>query len=156
MADYYVPASLLVSFRDDALSRLATLEAGGGGGGSGYVLPTASSTTLGGIRVGSNLSISSGVLSATNTTYDLASTSSSGLMSSSDKSKLNGIATGANNYTHPATHPASMISAGTFPGIVKAQNNTSYTTKQVRNIILSTDNAVASSMANGDIWIKYE
>ena len=30
-------------------------------------------------------------------------------MSGSDKLKLDGIATGANNYTHPANHPASMI-----------------------------------------------
>lgn len=59
-------------------------------------------------------------------------------------------------YVHPSTHPASMISAGTLQGIVKANNNTSYTTKQVRNMILSTGNADASSMANGDIWIKYE
>lgn len=45
----------------------------------------------------------------TNTTYNNATASSSGLMSSSDKSKLDGIAPGANNYTHPTTHPASMI-----------------------------------------------
>ena len=38
-----------------------------------------------------------------------ATTSTSGFMSASDKTKLNGIATGANNYTHPSTHPASMI-----------------------------------------------
>ena len=38
----------------------------------------------------------------TNTTYNVASTSSNGLMSSADKSKLDGIASGANNYTHPA------------------------------------------------------
>lgn len=38
-----------------------------------------------------------------------ATTSASGFMSASDKTKLNGIATGANNYTHPSTHPASMI-----------------------------------------------
>ena len=31
-----------------------------------------------------------------------ATTSAAGLMSSSDKTKLNGIATGANNYTHPS------------------------------------------------------
>ena len=36
-----------------------------------------------------------------NTTYSDATTSSSGLMSSTDKSKLDGIAEGANNYTHP-------------------------------------------------------
>lgn len=44
-----------------------------------------------------------------NTTYSNATTSAAGLMSSTDKSKLDGIASGANNYTHPASHPASMI-----------------------------------------------
>lgn len=46
----------------------------------------------------------------TNTTYDDATTSAAGLMSAEDKIKLNGIATGANAYTHPSEHPASMIS----------------------------------------------
>ena len=32
-----------------------------------------------------------------------------GLMSAADKTKLDGIAAGANNYQHPATHAASMI-----------------------------------------------
>src|SRR5699024_847578 len=36
---------------------------------------------------------------------------------------------GGGGYTHPSTHPASMITTGTFPGIVEANNNTSYTTK---------------------------
>lgn len=36
-----------------------------------------------------------------NTTYGVATTSSNGLMSGSDKSKLDGIATGANNYSLP-------------------------------------------------------
>lgn len=38
-----------------------------------------------------------------------ATTSTSGLMSSADKTKLDGIATGATNYTHPANHPPSII-----------------------------------------------
>ena len=38
-----------------------------------------------------------------------ASTATAGFMSTSDKSKLDGIASGANNYTHPDSHPASMI-----------------------------------------------
>ncbi len=46
---------------------------------------------------------------STNTTYGNASTSAAGLMSASDKSKLDGIASGANAYTHPASHPASMV-----------------------------------------------
>ena len=37
----------------------------------------------------------------TNTTYGVATTSKDGLMSTSDKSKLDGIASGANKYTHP-------------------------------------------------------
>ena len=38
----------------------------------------------------------------TNTTYSPASASANGLMSSTDKAKLDGIAAGANKYTHPA------------------------------------------------------
>ena len=38
-----------------------------------------------------------------------ATQSAMGLMSAADKKKLDGIAAGANNYTHPASHPASMI-----------------------------------------------
>ena len=45
----------------------------------------------------------------TDTTYGLATTNTNGLMSYSDKSKLNGIAYGANNYSHPTNHPASII-----------------------------------------------
>lgn len=45
------------------------------------------------------------------------------------------------------------ISGGIFTGVAVAQNNSSYTTKQVRNIVLST--ADASGGSSGDIWIKY-
>ncbi len=37
----------------------------------------------------------------TNTTYSAATQSAAGLMSAADKTKLDGIATGANNYSHP-------------------------------------------------------
>lgn len=59
----------------------------------------------------------------TNTTYGEATTSAAGLMSAADKSKLNGIAAGANNYTytHPSTHPASMIT-----GLAKVATSGSY------------------------------
>lgn len=41
------------------------LDGGGGGGGNGYTLPAATASTLGGIKVGSGLSITAeGVLSA--------------------------------------------------------------------------------------------
>lgn len=40
---------------------------------------------------------------------DVATTSASGLISVIDKVKLDGIEAQANNYVHPDTHPASMI-----------------------------------------------
>lgn len=44
-------------------------------------------------------------------------------------------------------------SGGTMTGALVAQNNTNYTAKQVRNIIIST--ADPSGGSNGDIWVKY-
>lgn len=92
---------------------------------SAYTLPTASNTVMGGVKIGSNISVSSGTISITksnvtsalgytpptsDTVYNNATTSTAGLMSASDKVKLNSIAANANNYIHPPTHPASMIS----------------------------------------------
>ncbi|MDR7856293.1 hypothetical protein [Tissierella sp.] len=58
-------------------------------------------------------------------------------------------------YSHPTSHPASMITAGTLPGAVVAQANTSYTTAQIRNIILSTADATGTA-PNGAVWLKYK
>lgn len=55
---------------------------------SAYTLPTASNSTKGGVKIGSGLTMSGEVLSVS---LSNATTSSSGLMSSSDKSKLNGL-----------------------------------------------------------------
>lgn len=75
-----------------------------------YTLPAATSSTLGGVKTGSNITNSSGTISltkanvtaalgytppTTDTTYSVATTSANGLMSSDDKSKLDGIAAGA-------------------------------------------------------------
>ena len=91
---------------------------------SAYTLPNATSSTLGGVKIGSNISVSSGTISITksnvtsalgytpptsDTVYDNATATTAGLMSASDKVKLNNIADNANNYIHPPTHPASMI-----------------------------------------------
>ena len=72
-----------------------------------YTLPNATSSVLGGVKIGSNITVSSGTISLTksnvtsalgytpptsDTTYSVATTSSNGLMSSTDKSKLDGIA----------------------------------------------------------------
>lgn len=82
---------------------------------SNYTLPTTAAAILGGVKVGytnngKNYKIqvdASGNAfvnvpwTDTNTTYSVATTSADGLMSKSDKSKLDGIATGANNYSLP-------------------------------------------------------
>lgn len=44
---------------------------------------------------------------------DVATTSLNGLMSKTDKSKLDGIAANANKYAHPKNHPATMITEDT-------------------------------------------
>lgn len=41
--------------------------------------------------------------------HGAATTSAAGFMSAADKGKLDGVAENANNYTHPASHPASII-----------------------------------------------
>ncbi len=71
----------------------------------------------------------------------VASTSANGLMSSADKTKLNGVAANATNYTHPSTHPASMITESSSKRFV------SDTEKNIWNSKAST--AVASTNANG-------
>ena len=55
-----------------------------------------------------------------NTTYSAATQSANGLMSATDKKKLDGIATGANAYTHPN----SGVTAGTYRSVtVNAQGH---------------------------------
>ena len=44
-----------------------------------------------------------------NTTYGVVSSTTNGLMSPTLLTKINGIEAGANKYTHPGTHPASII-----------------------------------------------
>lgn len=52
------------------------------------------------------------------------------------------------------THSAAQVTAGTFPGTVKAHDNTSYTVAQLRNIVLSPD--APSGGSNGQLWIQYD
>lgn len=51
------------------------------------------------LTAGTNVTISGSTISAKDTTYSAATTSTAGLMSAADKTKLNGIATGATKIT---------------------------------------------------------
>ena len=73
-------------------------------GANAYTLPTASSSTIGGVKTTSTVTSTSGLTACpiisgvpyykdTNTTYSAATTSAAGLMSAADKVKLNGVPT---------------------------------------------------------------
>lgn len=55
-------------------------------------------------------------IAAKDTTYSAATTSAAGLMSATDKTKLDGIATGANNYVHPTSAGNKHIPSGGSSG----------------------------------------
>ena len=67
-----------------------------------------------------------------NTTYSTATTSVNGLMSASDKTKLDGIATGANKYSHPAY---TAKSSGLYKVTVDATGHVSATTAVTKSDI---------------------
>ena len=67
--------------------------------------------------------------------------SANGLMSASDKKKLDGVAAGANNYQHPATHPASVIVQDSTHRFVTDTEKTTWNGK--------ASTAVATQSANG-------
>lgn len=75
--------------------------------------------------------------SDTNTTYSAATQSAAGLMSAADKTKLDGVATGANAYSHPTSSGNKHIPSGGSSGQILrwsadgtaawgADNNTTY------------------------------
>lgn len=123
-----------------------------------YTLPYATSSVLGGVKIGNNISVSSGTISlsqsnvisalgytpsASDTTYGNATTTSSGLMSSTDKVKLNGIADNANYYIHPASHPASMIT-----GLAAVATSGSYNDLSDRPAIPVVDDSLSGDSTN--------
>jgi hypothetical protein len=68
--------------------------------------------------------------SDTTHTHGAATTSVAGFMSASDKSKLDGVATSANDYSHPANHPPSIITQDTNNRFVTDAEKTAWNAKQ--------------------------
>ena len=81
----------------------------------------------------------------TNTTYSLASSSVNGLMSSADKKKLDGIDTGANNYVHPSSHPASIITQDSSNRFVTDSQISTWNAKASNSVATQTSNGLMSS-----------
>lgn len=106
-----------------------------------------------------------------NTTYGVATSSANGLMSASDKAKLDGIAAGANKYTHPAytakssglykvtvdgTGHVSAVTAVTKAditalGIPGQDTNTTYSdaTTSAHGLMTAADKAKLNGIASG-------
>lgn len=132
-------------------------------GANKYTLPAATASVLGGVKIGDNITNSSGTISVTkedvtgalgytpptkDTTYSEATTDVDGLMSSEDKTKLDGIAAGANKYTLPT--------AGSSLGGVKTTSKVTSTSGLTAVPIISgvpyykdTTYGAATSSANG-------
>ena len=89
---------------------------------------------------GNNITISGGTIKSANTTYSDASTTASGLMSASDKIKLNGIAASANNYTLPTASSSTK-------GGVKIGTGLSMSTDTLNATVMTAATSSASGKA---------
>jgi hypothetical protein len=85
-----------------------------------------------------------------------ATTSAAGLMSAADKSKLDGVATGANNYTHPSSHPPSIITQDSSNRFVtdaekaawNAKAGTTVATGSANGLMPAADKAALNAATN--------
>ena len=131
---------------------------------SAYTLPTASSTQKGGITLGYSETGKNYPLELddngkayvnvpwtdTNTTYSTATTSSNGLMSSSDKAKLDGIASGANKTiidTSLSSSSTNPVQNKVVKSALDGKANTSHThsISQVTNLQTTLDGKASTN-----------
>ena len=128
-----------------------------------YVLPTATASVLGGVKSSTTGTTSDrdykvqinsdGTMKVNvpwtdnNTTYNVASTSANGLMSSTDKTKLDGIASNANNYTLPTA------SASTKGGVKQATSvaDTTIDGTETATTVATTLNSLLAALRTAGI-----
>lgn len=86
-----------------------------------------------------------------NTTYSVATSLANGLMSSADKSKLDGIENEANNYVHPKNHPATIIQEDSTHKFVTEEEKTKIGTIEegANNYVLPTAGASLGGVKQG-------
>ncbi len=77
----------------------------------------------------------------------VATTSANGLMSSTDKTKLDGVAANANNYTHPASHPPSIITQDASNRFVTDDEKTAWNEKETPEGAQAKADAVQVNLA---------
>lgn len=74
-------------------------------------------------------------IASTNTTYSAATTSTAGLMSAADKTKLNGIAAGANAYSLPTASSSTLGGVKTGSNITNSSGTISLTKANVTSAL---------------------
>lgn len=75
-----------------------------------------------------------------------ATVSDNGLLSATDKKKLDGIATGANNYVHPSNHPASVITQDANNRFVTDAEKNTWNSKAPSTLASSSVNGLMSAV----------
>ncbi len=121
------------------------------------VINTALNDKQGKLTAGANITISDSTISAKDTTYEVATTSVNGLMSSSDKTKLNGIASGAEVNVQSdwsVTDTASDSYIKNKPTIPTVNNGILTIQKNGTNVQTFTANQSANVTANIEVPIK--
>ena len=141
-----------------------------------YSLPIATTEIVGGVKQGTNITIANdgtisaqqktytagtnvqisdqNVISATDTTYSDATQQASGLMSFGDKTKLDGIATNANNYTLPVATSGSLGGVKQGANVTIANDGTISVAPPGASAVSGLSDVSLSSLSNGEI-LKY-
>ena len=165
------------TFPDSSGNVTISVSGGGSSGGSNYTLPTASSSTLGGVKIGSGLTIntngvvSADVTSSTLTAYakttDLAAVAKSGnyndlsnkptipaayTLPNATSSTLGGVKVGSNISVSSGTISLAKSNVTSALGYTPATtNNASFTgTTMVQTLTVSS----ALNIPGGSIWIE--
>ena len=151
-----ISAGLMNSTDKAKLDNLALITTAGNGvtisGGtitsSEYTLPTATASTLGGVKIGNGLSVSNGVISV-----PMVTSSANGLMSASDKTKLDGIANNANNYTLPTA--STSTKGGIIVGDGLAMNGDTLNVTVSGDTVSRSDEFTNQVTLNGGFYSRF-
>lgn len=130
--------------------------------GAAGSMSAADKSKLDGIASGAQVNVATNIAEGTRTTTGVPITSSTGtsatlspattllagVMSAADKSKLDGIASGATAYTHPASHPASIITQDASNRFVTDTEKSTWNAKQAA-LGFTPENSANKGAANG-------
>lgn len=99
----------------------------------------------------------------THTLDDVTETTSKKIMTSAEREKLSGIADNANNYTHPSSHDASMITESETRRFVNDTEKTTWNAKigshgnlVVENIAVIQNGGSTTDIPNNTLILELE